>query len=80
MHLAHAHHLDMGTDLLRQLVAVLRNTDTQLSTDSLFQSGQINILTCRKLRHVSRHALVHLGLSDHDRVAVNAAEQNLLFD
>ena len=80
MHLADSHHFDMGTNLLRQLIAILGNADAQLATDSLFQSGQVDILACRKLCHVCCHTLVHLGVRHHNGVAVNAAEQDLFFD
>ena len=80
MTLTHAGQLDVSTNLLRQLITVLRHADSELGTNRLFKSRQIRILASGKLRQMGIHALVDFGIAYHNRVAVNAAEQHLFFD
>ena len=60
--------------------AVLRHANTELGANSFFQRSQINILTRGKLRKVCRHALVHFGITDDDRIAVDTRKKHLFLD
>ena len=78
--LTHTGNFHVATDLLTELFTVLDHRETELSTDCLFERCHVNLLACSNRLEVRGHTLIYFGFRNHNRIAVNAAEQNLFFN